>query len=279
MTEIWFRFRKNQLALWGFIIVFIFVLLALLAPVISPYDPYEMSGDDMLSEPSSSHWMGTDQFGRDIMTRMMYGAQISLKVGSISVGIALLLGVTMGVLAGYFGKWTDAVLSRVTDVMFSFPDILLALAIMAVLGTSLTNVMIAIGIVYTPIFARIARGAVLGMKDALYIEAARSMGVGHWKIIKRHVLPNIMAPLIVQTTLSFAFAILAEAALSFLGLGVEPDTPSWGIMLNEGKDWMETAWWVAVFPGLAITLAVLSFNIMGDGLRDALDPRLKDEIS
>ncbi|KHE72757.1 ABC transporter permease, partial [Halobacillus sp. BBL2006] len=171
----------------------------------------------------------------------------------------------------------DAVLSRLTDVMFAFPDILLALVIMAILGPSLTNLMIAVGIVYTPIFARIARGSVLSNKNSLYIEAAQSMGVSNLKIMWKHIIPNSMAPLIVQVTLSFAFAILAEAALSFLGLGVSPDTPSWGIMLSEGKDWMESAWWIAVFPGIAITLAVFSFNVMGDGLRDALDPRLKNE--
>ena len=208
---------------------------------------------------------------------MVYGAQISFKVGLISVGIALTAGVLIGAAAGYYGRWVDAALSRVIDVLFSFPDILLALVIMAVLGASLTNVMIAIGIVYTPIFARITRGAVLEIKESLFIDAARVLGAGRLTILRRHILPNVMAPLIVQTTLSLAFAILAEAALSFIGLGVEPDTPSWGIMLNEGKDWMEAAWWIAVFPGLAITSAVLGFNVLGDGLRDALDPRLRGE--
>jgi peptide/nickel transport system permease protein len=278
LRDFWYRFYKNKLAFIGFIIIVSYILLAILAPLIAPYDPYEMSPDESLTGPSASHLFGTDQFGRDIFTRIMYGSQISLKVGIISVGISLLLGVTMGVVAAFYGKWVDTLLSRVTDVLFAFPDILLALAIMAVLGPSLTNVMIAIGIVYTPIFARIARGAALSVKDALYIEAARSIGVSSFTIIRRHILPNSMAPIIVQTTLSFAFAILAEAALSFLGLGVEPDSPSWGIMLNEGKDWMEMAWWVAIFPGLAITLAVLSFNVMGDGLRDALDPSLKEEV-
>lgn len=277
MKEIWNRFRKNKLAFIGLICISLFLFVALLAPFVSPYDPYKMDGTVMLSSPSSAHWLGTDQFGRDILSRIMYGAQISIKVGVISVGIALFFGVFIGVCAGFFGKWTDSILSRVTDILFAFPDIVLALAIMAILGPSLTNVMIAIGIVYTPIFARIARGAVLSIKDSLYIEAARSIGVGPFTIIRKHVLPNIIAPLIVQTTLSFAFAILAEAALSFLGLGVQPDTPSWGIMLNEGKGWMESAWWIAVFPGVAITLAVLSFNTMGDGLRDALDPRLRNE--
>ena len=278
MGELWYRFRKNKLALISFIILVSFILMAIFAPFIAPYDPYEMAPDDMLLGPSLAHLFGTDQFGRDILSRIIFGTQISLKVGIISVGLSLFFGTLIGVVAGFYGKWVDSILSRVTDVMFSFPDILLALFIMAVLGPSLTNLMIAIGIVYTPIFARIARGAVLSLKDSLYIEAARSMGVSNAMIIWRHILPNALAPLIVQVTLSFAFAILAEAALSFLGLGVSPDTPSWGIMLSEAKDWMELAWWSAVFPGLAITLAVFSFNVMGDGLRDALDPRLKNEL-
>jgi peptide/nickel transport system permease protein len=279
MRDFWYRFYKNKLAFGGFVVIAVYIALAVLAPWIAPYDPYEMNTNALLSEPGEEHLFGTDQFGRDVLSRIMYGSQISLKVGLISVGISLLLGVAIGMTAAFYGKWVDALLSRVIDVLFAFPDILLALAIMAVLGPNLTNVMIAIGIVYTPIFARIARGAALTVKDSLYIEAARSIGVNHFTIICRHILPNSLAPIIVQTTLSFAFAILAEAALSFLGLGVEPDSPSWGIMLNEGKDWLETAWWTAVFPGLAITLAVLSFNVMGDGLRDALDPSLKEEAS
>jgi peptide/nickel transport system permease protein len=279
MNEVWYRFRRNKLAFAGFIIISIYILLALTAPLVSPYDPYEMRGDQVLQGPSAEHFLGTDQFGRDILSRIIYGTQISLQVGLISVSISLFFGVLIGVVAAYYGSWVDSILSRVTDVMFSFPDILLALAIMAVLGPSLTNLMIAIGIVYTPIFSRIARGAVLAMKDSLYIEAAKSMGVGNLTIMRRHILPNSIAPIIVQATLSFAFAILSEAALSFLGLGVSPDSPSWGIMLSEGKDWMERAWWTAVFPGIAITLAVLSYNLMGDGLRDALDPKLKNESS
>jgi len=277
MTDIWYRFQRNKLALFGLICMVFFVVCAIFAALIAPYDPYLMEPENRLSPPSPDHWMGTDHFGRDIMSRIIYGTQISLKVGVISVSIALFFGMLMGVTAGFYGRWIDTLLSRIMDIMFSFPEVLLALVIMAVLGTSLTNVMIAIGIVYTPIFARIARGAVLAIKDSLYIEAARSIGVNNIKIIQRHILPNILAPIIVQITLSLAFAILAEAALSFLGLGVEPDTPSWGIMLNEGKSWMEFAWWVAVFPGLAITSAVLSLNILGDGLRDAFDPRLKNE--
>jgi peptide/nickel transport system permease protein len=277
VREIGLRLRQNRLALAGLVLILIFLLMAVFAPLIAPYDPYRIDENAVLSPPSAEHPLGTDSFGRDVLSRMVYGARISFKVGLISVGIALAAGVLIGAAAGYYGRWVDAALSRVIDVLFSFPDILLALVIMAVLGASLTNVMIAIGIVYTPIFARITRGAVLEIKESLFIDAARVLGAGRLTILRRHILPNVMAPLIVQTTLSLAFAILAEAALSFIGLGVEPDTPSWGIMLNEGKDWMEAAWWIAVFPGLAITSAVLGFNVLGDGLRDALDPRLRGE--
>lgn len=278
MREIFLRFYKNKLAFTGFVLLVIFLIFALAAPLIAPYDPFKMNPRSTLEGPSEKHWFGTDQFGRDILSRVIYGTRISFRVGLISVSIALIIGVMMGTVAGYYGGWVDGVLSRLMDIMFSFPHILLALVIMALLGSSLNNVMIAIGIVYTPIFARIARGAVLSIKDTLYIEAAHSMGVKDIVIMWRHILPNILAPIIVQTTLSFGFAIRAEAALSFLGLGVEPDVPSWGIMLNMGTNWMESAWWVAIFPGLAATLAILSFNVLGDGLRDALDPKLKNEL-
>ncbi len=268
------KLLHNRLSMFAMTMLAVFLICALFAPWISPHDPYAISGESMLAAPGLQHWFGADQLGRDLLSRIMYGARISFLVGVVSVGIALTAGTILGMLAGYFGGWADAVISRIVDVLFSIPDILFALAIMAILGPTTTNVMIAIGIVYTPIFARIARGAVLNARSALYIEAARSMGVGHTSILMRHVLPDILAPLTVQTTLSFAFAILAEAALSFLGLGVEPDTPSWGVMLNQGKDLMEQAWWVAVFPGIAITLAVFSFNALGDGLRDALDPKV-----
>lgn len=277
MIEVWKRFKKNRLALGGFIIILAIMVMAILSKWVTPYDPYSMNPVHRLAPPNGDHWFGTDQFGRDIFSRILYGARISLQVGLIAVGFSFVAGTIIGMIAGYVGGWVDNVLSRITDVLFSFPDILLALVIMAILGPSLNNLMLAIGIVYTPIFARIARGTVLNIRDSLYIEAARSMGVKSTTILRRHILPNAMAPLIVQITLSFAFAILAEAALSFLGLGVSPDTPSWGVMLSEAKDWMELSWWTAVFPGVAITLAVFSFNVMGDGLRDALDPRLRNE--
>lgn len=274
----WFsRLWRGRAARVALVILGLYLLAAAAAPLLAPRDPFRMHGGAALQAPSAEFWLGTDRFGRDQFSRLLYGSRMSFQVGLIAVGVALLTGTALGVLAGYFKGATDAVLSRLMDILFAFPELLLALAVMAVLGAGTGNLMLAIGIVYTPIFARIARGAVLEVAAREHVEAARAMGAGHGQILFRHVLPNIAAPLIVQTTLSFAFAVLAEASLSFLGLGVEPDAPSWGIMLKEGKDWMLQAWWVAVFPGLAITLAVLNFNLLGDALRDALDPRLHRE--
>lgn len=276
MKDFFYRFFHNKLAVSGSVILLLFILMAVFAPVLAPYDPFYMDPSAALTGPSPEHLLGTDNMGRDILSRIIYGSRISLKVSLVSVAIATTAGVILGVAAGYFGKFTDAVISRILEVMLSFPEVLLALLIMSILGSSLNNIMLAIGIVYTPIFARIARGAVLSVKDSLYVEAAKSIGVKDVTIIVRHILPNILSPVLVQVTLSLAFAILSEAALSFLGIGVEPDIPSWGIMLNNGKAWIEIAWWVGVFPGIAIALAVLGFNILGDGLRDVLDPRLRN---
>ena len=276
MKDFFYRLIHNKLAVTGGVILILFILMAVLAPVIAPYDPYYMDASATLAPPSAEHLLGTDNMGRDILSRIFYGAQISLKVSIVSVSIATAAGVILGVVAGYFGKFTDGIISRILEIMFAVPEVLLALLIMSILGPSLNNIMIAIGIVYTPIFARITRGAVLSVKDSLYVEAARSIGVKDSIIIVRHILPNILSPILVQITLSLAFAILSEASLSFLGIGVEPDIPSWGIMLNNGKAWIEIAWWVGVFPGIAIALAVLGFNILGDGLRDVLDPRLRN---
>lgn len=276
MKDFFYRFFHNRLAVAGTVIIGFFIVLAVLAPIVSPYDPFSMDYNAMLSGPTPAHPFGTDNMGRDILSRIIYGARISLRVSIFSVSIATIVGVLFGVIAGYFGGIADGVISRILEVMFAFPEVLLALLIMSVLGASLNNIMIAIGIVYTPIFARITRGAVLSIKGSLYVEAARSMGVKNTSIIIHHILPNILSPIIVQVTLSLAFAILSEAALSFLGIGVEPDIPSWGIMLSSGKQWIELAWWVGVFPGVAIALSVLGFNVMGDGLRDVLDPRLRN---
>jgi len=271
VKDLFARFRENRTAAAAALFIILIVLVALFAPLLTPYGPLEL-GDAPRAAPSTDHLLGTDALGRDILTRILYGARISLTIAGLGVGASLVAGTVMGLLAGYFRGWVDGSVSRVTDVMFSLPDILLALVIMAVLGPEVADAAIAIAIVYTPIFARVCRGAVLSVAEQPYVEAARAVGLSNARILARHILPNITGPLIVQTTLSLAFAILAEAALSFLGLSGESDAPSWGLMLYQGKDQMESLWWIAVFPGIAITLTVLAFNLLGDGLRDAIDP-------
>ena len=266
------RFRRNRMAVFGLAVLLIMVVTALAAPLLAPEDPIAL-GDEQMAPPSLHHWLGTDDFGRDVLSRLIYGARISLEVGLISVSLSLIVGSTIGVVSAYLGGWVDYILSRAMDVIFSFPDILLAIGLMAMLGPSLRNVMIAIGIIYMPIFARICRAATLVVMTHQYIESAHVTGASHRVIVWRHVLPNILAPLIVQTSVTFAFAILSEAALSFIGLGAQPPTPSWGLMLNAARQLVYTNAWLSVYPGLAIMLAVLSFNFIGDGLQDALDPR------
>jgi peptide/nickel transport system permease protein len=260
----------------GILLIGTMALCAIFAPLISPHDPVEQNFESTLHAPSLQFLLGTDMFGRDQLSRIIYGARISFMVGLISVGIALVAGGLLGLLAAYARGWLDNLIMRVMDVLLAFPFLLLTIAIMASFGTNLVNAMIAIGIVYTPSFARITRAATLGVMEQGFIEASQALGSSPTRVMLRHVLPNITGPLIVQTTLSLAFAILAEAALSFLGLGTQPPTPSWGLMLNEGRGFFNTAPWLAIFPGVAITLAVLGFNLLGDGLRDALDPRLRD---
>lgn len=266
------RFRRNRMAVFGLAVLLIMIIVALAAPLLAPDDPIAL-GDEQLALPSLHHWLGTDDFGRDVLSRLIYGARISLEVGLISVSFSLIIGSTIGVVSAYLGGWVDYALSRAMDVIFSFPDILLAIGLMAMLGPSLRNVMIAIGIIYTPIFARVCRAATLVVMTHQYVESARVTGAPHRLIVWRHVLPNILAPLIVQTSVTFAFAILSEAALSFIGLGAQPPTPSWGLMLNAARQLVYSNAWLSVYPGVAIMLAVLSFNFIGDGLQDALDPR------
>jgi len=261
----------NRAASVAVALLAVLVLTALLAPWVAPYDAMAFVGEP-LAGPSAAHWLGTDDLGRDVLSRLMHGARYTALIAVCGVSLSLLAGTTMGLAAGYMGGVMDAVIGRVTDAMFTLPDILLALVIVAVLGPGFDRIVLAIAIVYTPIFARVCRGAVLSVGGRPYVEAARVLGVSHAGVVRKHVLPNIAGPLIVQTTLSLAFAVLAEAALSFLGLSGELDAPSWGLMLRSGKDFMEQAWWVAVFPGAAITLTVLAFNLLGDGLRDALAP-------
>lgn len=269
---------QHKLALFGLVVLGLLVLAAILGRALAPYAPNDVDVLARLQPPSAEHWFGTDELGRDVLSRVVVAARVSLVVGAVSVGIALAIGVTLGLVAGFYGRWVDDVVMRAMDVLFAFPAILLAIAIVAVLGTGALNVMIAIGIVYTPIFARITRASVLTVREEVYVRAARSLGVGDARLLRLHVLPNVTAPIIVQTSLSLAFAILSEAALSFLGLGVQPPDPSWGRMLFEGRGFIEQGWWMGVFPGLAIFLTVLSFNVVGDALRDALDPRQRSAM-
>ncbi len=269
---------SNRLSVAGLVVLAILIILGLFGAGLAPYEINEINIANRLQGPSAEHWFGTDELGRDVFSRVLVAARVSLQVGFIAVGFAMSLGIPIGLLAGYYRKWVDATLMRAMDVLFSFPAILLAIAILAVLGPGIGNAMIAIGLVYTPIFARITRGSVLVVSEEVYVRAARSLGARDSRIIFRHVLPNVMAPIIVQTTLSLAFAILSEAALSFLGLGVQPPNPAWGRMLSEGRNFLQQAPWIGIFPGIAILFTVMAFNFLGDGLRDALDPKQKSVI-
>ena len=271
----WRRLRRRKGAMVGLVIVLAFVVLALAAPLVAPYDPIATSWSAVRKPPSWAHWLGTDEVGRDVLSRIIWGARTSLSAGLVSVGIALAFGVPLGLLAGYAGGWVDALLSRIVDAMLAIPFLILAIALAAFLGPSLSNAMIAIGVTATPVFIRLTRGQTIAAKVEDYVEAARAVGNPHWRIALRHVLPNIVPPLLVQASLAIAGAIIAEAALSFLGLGQQPPAPSWGSMLNSAQRFIAQAPWMAVWPGVAIFLAVLSFNLLGDGLRDALDPRHK----
>ncbi len=268
----------NRLAVGGLVVLSLLVIVGIFGEAIAPYGINDIDIANRLQGPSGSHWFGTDDLGRDTLSRVLIAARVSLQVGFIAVGFAIAAGVPIGLVAGYYRGAVDSVLMRMMDVLFSFPAILLAIAILAVLGPGIGNAMIAIGIVYTPIFARITRGSVLVVSEEVYIRAARSLGATNGRIIFRHILPNVLAPIIVQTTLSLAFAILSEAALSFLGLGVQPPNPAWGRMLADGQDFFQQNPWMGIFPGLAILVTVMAFNFVGDGLRDALDPKQKSVI-
>ena len=267
------RLVRRKGAVLGLALIVLFVALAVLAPLIAPYDPIAQSWTAVRKAPSMLHWFGTDELGRDILTRVIYGARASLAAGIVSVGIAMAVGVPVGLAAGYLGGFLDTLIGRITDAMLACPYLILAIALAAFLGPSLGNAMIAIGISATPIFVRLTRGQVMSVKVEDYVEAARAMGNPRWRIALFHILPNILPALLVQATLSIAAAIIAEASLSFLGLGQQPPAPSWGSMLNSAQRFLINAPWMAVWPGLAIFLTVLSFNLLGDGLRDALDPR------
>ena len=272
-SRAWKKLRSNRSALFGFAIVFFFVVLALLAPVLPIPDPIATDWNAVRKGPSLAHWLGTDEIGRDELSRMIWGAQASLLAGVVSVLITMMIGVPVGLVAGYFGGWTDQIVSRITDALLATPFLILAIALAAFLGPSLTNAMIAIGISAMPIFIRVTRGQVLAVKTEDYVEGARAIGLSHFRIITRYILPNVFSAILVQSTLSIAVAIIAEASLSFLGLGQQPPAPSWGSMLNTAKNFLEQAPWMALWPGIAIFLVVIGFNLLGDGLRDALDPR------
>ena len=283
--DIWRRFRKNRTAMVGLIIILIVILTAIFADVIAapvrvsariviPKAEYmDLTNDRVF--PNAQHWFGTDHLGRDIFARVVHGTRISLLVGVIAVGIAAAVGITLGSVAGFYGGVSDNIIMRFIDILLAIPQILLAISISAAMGPGLTNVMVAVGISNIPSYARIVRSSVLTLKDQEFIEAAKSVGASELRLILRHIIPNSMAPIIVTATMGLASAILAAAGLSFIGLGIQPPTPEWGAMLNEGRQIMVEFWPVAVFPGLAIALVVLGFNLLGDGLRDALDPRLK----
>lgn len=277
LVEIWQRLRRNRMAMLGLVILILLALMAIFADVIADYDTMVIHQElsNRLKGPSAEHWFGTDEFGRDIFARIVHGSRVSLVVGLISVSVSLLLGGTFGALAGYYGGRVDMIIMRFMDILLAVPSTLLAITIVAALGTNLVNVMIAIGISGIPSYARIVRAAVMGVKDQEYVESARAIGASNITIIVREIIPNCLAPIIVQSTLSVASAILSTAALSFLGLGVQPPSPEWGAMLSGGRNYLRDALHLTLFPGLAIVITILSLNLLGDGLRDALDPRLK----
>ncbi|ARK21133.1 ABC transporter permease [Sporosarcina sp. P26b] len=273
--EAWVGFRKSKVAVVGAVIVIFFILLALFGPLVTKEGINEQLMTDRLQPPSSEYWFGTDDFGRDIFSRIIHGARISLTVGFFSVVGSIVVGSFLGIIAGYYGRWIDTIISRIFDIMLAFPSILLAIAIVSVLGPSLRNALIAIAIINVPNFGRLIRSKVLSIKEDEYITAAKAIGMKDFRILFSHILPNSMAPVIVQGTLAVATAILEAAALGFLGLGAEAPYPEWGKMLADSKDYLQNAPWTMIFPGVAIMLTVLGFNLMGDGLRDALDPKMK----
>ncbi|NWF76192.1 MAG: ABC transporter permease [Nitrospirae bacterium] len=268
------RFSRNKLAVIGVIVVFILITISLSAPVISPYDPTEIDVYNVLSPPSKTHFLGTDELGRDLLSRIIWGSRVSLKVGFVAVGIAILIGVIIGSLAGFYGGKVDAILMRFVDIMLAFPTFFLILAVISILEPNIFTIMAVIGITGWMDVARLVRAEFLSLKERDFIDAAKAIGLNNTRLIYRHILPNALSPVFVAATFGVAGAILTESGLSFLGLGVQPPDPSWGNILTSGKDNIEVAWWLSLFPGLAILITVLSYNLVGEGLRDALDPRL-----
>jgi len=270
----WARFRTNRFAITGGVVVIFLFLLSFLAPYITPYGPNDLDLLHVLMPPSSGHWFGTDDLGRDVLTRMIYGASISLEVGFVAAGIAVIIGTIVGLVAGYYSGWVDNILMRFVDIMLCFPTFFLILAVIAFLGQSIWYIMIIIGLTGWMGVARLVRAEVLSIREREYVMAVRALGARDSRIIFRHILPNALSPVLVSATLGVAGAILTESALSFLGIGVPPPTPSWGNILTSGKEYIEFAWWLTLYPGLAITVTVLAYYLLGEGIRDALDPRL-----
>jgi peptide/nickel transport system permease protein len=273
VMRLWRRFVEHRPAVLGLLLATTFVLAALLAPWIAPADPGASDFDAVLTPPSAGHMLGTDELGRDVLSRIVFGARASIQAGVLAIGLAMVVAVPIGLVSGYYRGWLDAVVGRLVDTMLSFPFLVLAVGLAAILGPSLTNASIAIGVTQVPIFIRITRGETLSVREEDFVAGAVADGAGDLTILLRHVLPNIANPLLVQATVAIPTAIIAESILSFLGLGVTPPTPSWGVMLSTAQPYLSDALWLAVFPGLAIFLATLSFNLLGDGLRDVLDPR------
>ncbi len=271
-----YRFSRNRLALVGAAVILFLFVVAVFAPIIAPHNPYLIHTNDILLPPSARHLFGTDDLGRDVLSRMIYSARISLLVGFVAVGIATVIGVIVGALAGYYGGWLDSVLMRFVDIMLCFPTIFLILAVIAILEPSIWNIMVIIGITSWMGVARLVRAEFLTLKERDFVMASKAVGARDSRIIFRHILPNAMAPVLVSAVLGIGGAILIESSLSFLGLGVQPPTPSWGNMLSAGKDNIEIAWWLSLFPGMAILVTVLGYNLLGEGLQDALNPRLKE---
>lgn len=274
-TDVWRRLRRNRAAMAGLAIVALFAGVAVFAPLVAPHDPIAQDLDARLLPPSVTHVLGTDDLGRDLLSRIIFGGRVSLTVGIVSVGLALAAGTVLGLVAGFYGRWADSLTMRTMDIMLAFPATLLAIFIVGIRGPGLNNAMLAIGVINIPIFARIVRGSVLRVRQEDFVEAARALGASPRRLLGRHILPNTLAPIIVQTTLAIGAAILEAAGLSFLGLGAQAPTPEWGAMLSNTREFLRDAPWAATFPGIAILLTVVGFNLLGDGLRDALDPRLR----
>jgi peptide/nickel transport system permease protein len=272
---LWQRFQRNKGAVFGLFIFLLMVFTAVLAPVLSPFDPLEQNYLEAMQVPSAKHWLGTDSFGRDILSRIIYGSQIALIIGVGAVLLSMIVGVTLGLISGYYGGIIDTIIMRIMDGLFAFPTLILAIGLMAILGLGVHNVILAVAVGFIAPFARVTRGDVLAVKEETYIEAARLTGVSNFGIIFRHVLPNVLAPIIVQGALMVSSAIITEAGLSFLGLGPPPPTPVWGSMISEGRNFIVIAPHISTFPGLALMITVIGLNLLGDGLRDTLDPRLK----